>query len=76
MCHNCLLFKSLTCAPWGFSIFTCIKEQQGEGMEMQGITRKIMKNLICAANQESVSEFSAGIVQWYLQYAACAKFAK
>jgi len=45
-------------------------------MEMQGITRKIMKNLICAANQESVSEFSAGIVQWYLQYAACAKFAK
>ena len=40
------------------------------------ITRKIMKNLICAANQESVSEFSAGIVQWYLQYAACANFAK
>ena len=26
---------------------------------MQGISRKITKNLICAANQESVSSFSA-----------------
>lgn len=51
----------LTCAPWGFSIFTCLMEQQGEGMTMQGISRKILKNLICAANQESVSEFSAEI---------------
>jgi len=30
-------------------------------MTMQGISRKILKNLICAANQESVSEFSAEI---------------
>lgn len=43
---------------------------------MQGITRKILKNLICPANQESVSEFSAVITQRYLQDAACANFAK
>jgi hypothetical protein len=29
---------------------------------MQGISRKILKSLICAANQESVSAFSAEIV--------------
>ena len=29
------------CAWALFVIFTCIKEQQGEGMQMQGITRKI-----------------------------------
>ncbi len=43
---------------------------------MQGITRKILKNLICLTNQESVSEFSAVIMQRYLQDAACANFAK
>lgn len=29
------------CAWALFVIFTCIQEQQGEGMQMQGITRKI-----------------------------------
>ena len=43
---------------------------------MQGISRKIMKILICTANQESMSSFSAEIVQQYLQDAACANFAK
>ena len=43
---------------------------------MQGISRKITKNLICTANQESVSSFSTEIVQQYLQDAACANFAK
>lgn len=71
---SCL--NDLTCAPWGFSIFTCIQEQQGTGMQMQGISMKILKNLICTANQESVSEFSAEIVPRYLQDAACANFAK
>ncbi len=62
-----------------FVIFTCETEQQGEGMEMQGIPSKnhgIPHFVGISKMAEGCCYFYKGIRHWYLQNAACANFAK
>lgn len=88
MCHNCSLLEWIKLVPLAaFQFLRCLKEQQGEDMEMQGISRKILKSHIFFShswreeeNAESVLKFSEGIVfaelaKRYLQNVACANFA-